>query len=551
MTDIAALVSDHLDIWTAATERKNGAGRGGGRRVSLYGIERLRALILDFAVRGKLVSQDDDEGEAAGLLADIKKGKAALIAAGSIKKPRELEVGLEIQPLFDIPPSWHWVRLDKVGAIIGGGTPPSSVSSSFVEGGAGIPWLTPADLGGFTGRYVAHGERDLSEQGLRASSATVMPKGTVLFTSRAPIGYVAIAENALATNQGFKSVVPYVPNCNLYIAIALKAFAKRINDEAPGTTFKEVSGKAMAALPFPLPPLAEQQRIVAKVDELMALCDALEGESAAALAAHLTLVETLLATLVNSADPADLAANWSRLEAHFDTLFTTEASVDALRQAILELAVSGRLMPHDNAGWPVVALKQVIGPMDSGWSPACHEYAAGNEETWGVLKTTAVQRLCYDESQNKALPLGLEPRPSAECRAGDILITRAGPMNRVGICCHVAETRRRLMISDKIIRFRPASEEVDGAFLALALSVGPAANQIEVAKSGMAASQVNISQAKLKSVMVAVPPLPTQQEVVRRVHELMRFCDKLQNNIVDARQTQIRLADAIVERVAA
>ena len=109
----------------------------------------------------------------------------------------------------------------------------------------------------------------------------MMPVGTVLFTSRAPIGYVAIAANPIATNQGFKSIVPYVADCSRFIGLAMQTFAPEIDANAPGATFKEVSGKIVAGVPFPLPPLAEQHRIVAKVDELMALSDRLEEARAA------------------------------------------------------------------------------------------------------------------------------------------------------------------------------------------------------------------------------------------------------------------------------
>ena len=103
-----------------------------------------------------------------------------------------------------------------------------------------------------------------------------MPAGSVLFTSRAPVGYVAIALNPVSTNQGFKSVVPYIDECSRFIAFVLMAFAPEIDANAPGTTFREVSGKIISQHPFPLPPLAEQRRIVARVDEMTALCDRLE-----------------------------------------------------------------------------------------------------------------------------------------------------------------------------------------------------------------------------------------------------------------------------------
>jgi Type I restriction modification DNA specificity domain len=130
-----------------------------------------------------------------------------------------------------------------------------------------------------------------------------MPKGSVLFTSRAPIGYVAIASNPLSTNQGFKSIVPYIADCSRFVATAMKAFAPEIDAKAPGTTFKEVSGKIVAAIPFPLPPLAEQHRIVAKVDELMGLCDRLETARGGRERSRDRLAAASLARL-NAPDPA-------------------------------------------------------------------------------------------------------------------------------------------------------------------------------------------------------------------------------------------------------
>ena len=227
-------------------------------------------------MRGKLVEQEPNNEPASELLKRIAAEKVRLVKAGEIRKPRDLSGGGDLPVPFEIPTCWRWVRLDAIGAIMGGGTPSAGDTDNFADAGTSVPWLTPADLGGFSRTFISHGARDLSERGLQTSSANLMPAGTVLFTSRAPIGYVAIAANSISTNQGFKSIVPYVRDCSPFIALAMKAFAPLIDAKAPGTTFKEVSGKIIAGVPFPLPPLAEQHRIVAKVDELMALCDRLE-----------------------------------------------------------------------------------------------------------------------------------------------------------------------------------------------------------------------------------------------------------------------------------
>ena len=309
-------------------------------------VARLRRFVLDLAVRGKLVPEDPNDEPAAELLKRIAIEKARLVKIGDLRKPRELDNGSELNEPFAIPATWRWVRFDTVGAIVGGGTPSATDADNFSEPGEGMPWLTPADLGGYANLYISRGARDLSEKGLRTSSATVMPKGTVLFTSRAPIGYVAIAANPISTNQGFKSVVPYVVDCSRFIATALKAFATEIDAKAPGTTFKEVSAKIVAAIPFPLPPLAEQHRIVAKVDELIALCDRLEAARAAREATRDKLTATSL-TRLNAPNPETFQADVRFALDALPVLTARADQITQLRQTVLNLAVRGKLVPQD------------------------------------------------------------------------------------------------------------------------------------------------------------------------------------------------------------
>lgn len=183
----------------------------------------LRRFVLDLAVRGKLVEQDSADEPASELLSRMAAEKARIVKAGEIRKPRSLANGMDVEAAFEIPATWCWCRLDAIGAIVGGGTPPASDPRNFAAPGEGVAWLTPKDLGGCRSLYVGHGSRDLSPRGLDGSSATLMPVGTVVFSSRAPIGYVAIAANPVATNQGFKSVVPYESGCSRYIALALRS----------------------------------------------------------------------------------------------------------------------------------------------------------------------------------------------------------------------------------------------------------------------------------------------------------------------------------------
>jgi type I restriction enzyme S subunit len=198
--------------------------------------------------------------------------------------------------------------------------------------------------------------------------------------------------------------------------------------------------------------------------------------------------------------------------------------------------------------WVWARLGSIATRMDSGWSPACIPVPATKGE-WGVLKTTAVQTLQYLEVQNKALPPNLEPRPEHEVMDSDILFTRAGPMNRVGILCVARPTRKKLMISDKIIRFHLVAG-IDPDFAALSMNAGHSSTVVEGLKSGMAASQVNISQPKLRSVPIPLPPLAEQRRIVAKVEQLMALVDALETQLAASRATAANLLSALVAELA-
>ena len=150
-------------------------------------------------------------------------------------------------------------KLSEIGTIIGGATPSTIVDEYY---GGDIPWITPKDLSFFYGRYIERGERNITQKGLDSCSAQLLPAGSVLFSSRAPIGYVAIAKNPLATNQGFKSVIPDKKKVDsLFLYYSLIYNKHKIEALGSGTTFKEVSGTTMRNVEITLPTLEEQKRI--------------------------------------------------------------------------------------------------------------------------------------------------------------------------------------------------------------------------------------------------------------------------------------------------
>ena len=233
---------------------------------ALNTFELRKAKILHLAIQGKLSKQLDEYETSEELYEKIQIEKEKLISEEKLKKQKKLPEISEDEIPFEIPKSWKWVRLGEIGEIVGGGTPKTNNSEFWINGD--IAWITPADMKNVNGKYVSFGERNITEKGLNSSSAKLMPKHSVIYSSRAPIGYVAIAGNSLATNQGFKSIVPYKFEMDNFLYYCLIDRTEDIIMRATGTTFKEISGSEFGNTIIPLPPLEEQKEIVKFLDNI-------------------------------------------------------------------------------------------------------------------------------------------------------------------------------------------------------------------------------------------------------------------------------------------
>ncbi len=171
---------------------------------------------------------------------------------------------------WTVPDNWAWTSLSKIGEIVAGGTPSTKEPTYWSNE---INWISPADLTGYSAKTIKNGTKSISRVGLANSSAKVMPAGSVHFSSRAPIGYVVISSEQLATNQGFKSLVPAPGISNEFVYYYLIASREYARKRASGTTFLELSGRAFGSLPIPLAPTVMQHRIVTKIEELFSALD--------------------------------------------------------------------------------------------------------------------------------------------------------------------------------------------------------------------------------------------------------------------------------------
>lgn len=593
------LITEHIDIWTSSILAKSTSGRGSSKKYKLYGITKLRELILELAVNGKLIPPDPTDEPAAVLLERIAVEKAQLVKNKKIKKQKVLpsleEVGVAQNTL---PQGWTWAFMPQViahddYAIKRGPFGSALKKSYFVNSGYKVYEQQHAINDDFS-----RGEYYVDETKFNELKAFEVKPYDLIISCSGTVGKVAIAppnmERGIINQALLKIALNNNALINNYFKILFPAFFMRTDtlSDLKGTAQKNmVSVDTLRKEPFPYPPLAEQHRIVAKVDELMLLCDQLEQQTEASIDAHATLVEVLLVTLTDSEDADDLAQNWARISEHFDSLFTTEKSIEALKQTVLQLAVMGKLVsqnPEDESasvllekiaeekeqlikdkkikkekplpvitdeeklfelpkGWKWCQIESLSLSSDAGWSPKC-DPTPKEEDNWGVLKVSAVTWGKYQPDENKALPNYLQPKPQYEVKAGDFLISRANTADLVARSVVVPKnTPEKLMMSDKIIRFN-FTKDVFSEYINLVNNSNYSRQYYAEVAGGTSSSMKNVSRNQVRALNIALPPLAEQHRIVAKFEELMAICDQLKKKLKQSQETQVQLTDTLIDR---
>lgn len=514
---------------------------------------------------------------ASALLEDVQGRKSELINSGKIPKIKTLPQVQADEEQYTLPRGWVWARLGTATYIILGQSPPSL---TYNEVGDGLPF--------YQGK-ADYGEIYPSPRKWCTAPKKLAETGDVLISVRAPVGPTNLCYETSCIGRGLAAIRPLTDMSSWYLLYMLRAFEDQISGTGFGTTFSAITGKDLNGIVVPIAPPLEQERIVARVDELSQqtreLADRLESADTQRKKFHTAAIHHL----TEAKTPKETSAAWHLIRDNFDRLYTEPETIDELKQAILQLAVMGRLVPQDPNdepaevlleqiaakneelfkagtikkqiklptnlelnipyqlphGWAWVRLGDIIINMDAGWSPQCEKHPAPDGK-WGVLRTTSVQSMKFLSYENKQLPSFLDPRPKYEVNVGDILITRAGPIHRVGVSCCVIQTRPLLMISDKIIRFHSFNSVYDPTFIALALNSGYSNWFIEQKKSGMAKSQMNISQTKLRQTPLPILPLAEQKKIVGKVNELLTICDELNKYVELSKNIRANLLEVML-----
>lgn len=541
---MSVVLSEHLPLLASAPD----------------GIQKLRGLILELAVRGKLVPQDPADEPASELLKRITLERVRLEAKGLCKKSKPLPpVNCDEQP-FALPSNWVWVRLPDVYFSIS----PSSnklLSSAIQETGT-VP-------------VVDQGKRYIAGYTDQVSMLIKIPGPVVIFgdhtTERKYVDF-----DFVAGADGVKILRPILQYEKFFFR-QLQGF--KLEERGYARHFKVLNDQLYA-----LPPLAEQHRIVAKVDELMALCDRLEAEQADAGSAHARLVETLLGTLTQSTDAADLAANWQRLAEHFDTLFSTEASIDALKQTVLQLAVMGKLVPQDPSDKPASELLKGIAiererleargvcknlkPLSrvarieqpfqapKGWEwVRWVEIAQKIGDIDHKMPDTVKDGIPYvsprdfypdnriDFEGAKKISRGDFLRLSAKIRpeVGDIIYPRYGTIGENRLVVDDLE----FLASYSCCVIKTLNNFVEPKYQFYFSISQCCRDQAKAAENKT--TQANVGIKSIQEFAFPLPPLREQQRIVVKVDKLMALCDSLKADLVTTRRRQVTLADTLIE----
>jgi type I restriction enzyme, S subunit len=283
-----------------------------------------------------------------------------------------------------------------------------------------------------------------------------------------------------------------------YLFLKSPFYWNEITEKSLGIALANVNATKLKEIKIPIPPLSEQHRIVEKIDAI-----------------------------------------FSELDNGVEQLKTAQQQLHLYRQSLLNTIVTDKKLQ---------TIGGVIETLDQGWSPKCLNEHSQYDHEWAVIKTTAVQHGRFVSIENKILPKYLQPREQHELQIGDILITRAGPRIRVGVCCMVKKTRPRLINCDKVYRIKVNAKIIKPEYLELTLNTPYYQREIEKMKTGISDSGLNLTQAQFLRIEIPIPSLEEQQRIVDKLESKLTLCDKLEETITESLQQANALRQSILKK---
>lgn len=502
------------------------------------GIAKLRTLIIDFAVRGNLVGQDAADESANELLKKTRAERVRLIKSGEMREGNDVP-SVNEEP-FLVPTHWKWVRLCDTGRIFNGVSVSESKKAELAKVPEGYPFIATKDVG--------YGLEAFDyENGLRvprdAKDFKVAHKHAVLICAEGGSAGRKLGQadrdicfgNKLYANEVWPGIEPRYILFLYQSSFFFNEFRAKMKGIIGG-----IARRDFLLLPVPLPPSAEQRRIVAKVEELLNLCDALEAAQRERRAVRTRLRTSALHQLASPDSDSHSAAFALQ---HFSTISACPEDLAPLRASVLTIAAAGLLT--SGAAHPQVMFAEVIEELRYGTSRKCAKQPSGTvvlripNVVGGEIDLTELKRTEIPEKELRDLAL----------REGDLLIVRSnGSESLVGRVSVVSQNCEGFAYAGYLVRIRVARDRATPAFVQLALSTAAVRSQIEKPIRTTVGVK-NINTTEINRLTFPLPPLPEQRRIVAKVDELMAVLDALEATLTAARTTAERLLAATIARL--
>jgi len=525
------------------------------------------------------------DGDAHQLLSDIAILRSRLIREKAYKRLPKLEgEALDIPTSIELPESWCWTRLLDIGEIGPRNDAPDDATASFIP------------MSGFSESHRGLLAPQTEKWGKVKKGFTHFRNGDVVVAKITPCfenGKAAIIEGlehgiGAGTTElhVFRPIHPDILPGYIYLFLRSPYFAVEGEKSMTGTAGqKRLPTEYFSTRALPLPPLEEQSRIVAKVDELMALCDKLEAQQQIRRKLQNNLRQSILQAVANASSPHELQATWARLDDNFGRLFSEPEDVSDLRKAAADLAIRGSLDifsgPADTAtvdayladlkrkksgkrfaksiradedsllpnGWRWVLLEDLLSNSESGWSPKCDAEPRRMGE-WGVLKVSAVTWGFFNPSENKRLPLSLESRPECEVKPGDFMLSRANTAELVARSVIAPDNcPDKLLMSDKIVRLNFLDDALK-PWVNLVNNSDLARSYYKERATGTSDSMRNVSRQIIHELPIPLPSLEVQKRVLMALRRLLCYCDELERQLATRKKLSAQLSANAVASIA-
>ncbi|WP_303749735.1 restriction endonuclease subunit S [Stenotrophomonas pigmentata] len=453
--------------------------------------------------------------------------------------------------MSELPHGWVEISIGELAEVTAGGTPRANDAANFAYPGAGISWITPADLSGYNSKFISTGARDLTLRGYESCSAKLIPEGSILFSSRAPIGYVAIAENELCTSQGFKNFTfpdGIDPNYAFYYLKSIKAVAEELGT---GTTFKEISAAKAKILPFRLAPTEEQIVIAKKLDELTEQKERIESR----IKSIPKTIEELRQSIIADAVSGLLTEDWRANNPFIGSVAKQVEAIEEKKHG--KLKVRNRdfsCQPEDlyevPESWEWIANHRLAedsstaicaGPFGTifkakDFRPEGIPIIFLRHVGEGIYKTEKPNFM--DEAVWKEL------HQDYSVHGGELLVTKLG--DPPGTACIYPKGIGVAMVTPDVIKMNVDERLAVPAYLSYFFNSERCKELI--GKMAFGATRLRIDIPMFKGFPIPLPPLNEQIEIVQRVESALRIADGISLKVGAARTYIEGLSQSIFEK---